>query len=62
MSAGSAARQAASISRADSIRTTVTPAGSGSCVGPVTSVVRAPSRAMEAAMAWPCLPEDRLAM
>ena len=62
MSAGSAASQAASISRADSTRRTVTPGGSGTATGPETRVTRAPSAASAAAMAWPCLPLLRLAM
>ena len=62
MSAGSAARTALSISSAVSTRTVSTPAGGGTCVGPVTSVTRAPSAAASAAMALPCLPEERLAM
>ena len=61
-SAGSARRTASSISRADSMWTTSTPAGSASRVGPVTSVTRAPSAAASAAMAAPCLPDERLAM
>ena len=39
-----------------------TPAGSGIATGPETSRTSAPSRASAAAMAWPCLPEERLAM
>ena len=62
MSAGSAARTASSISRAVSTRTTLTPAGSGRLVGPLTSVTSAPSARASAAIAAPCLPEERLAM
>ena len=61
-SAGSAASTAASISRAVSTSIRVTPAGVGRCTGPATSVTRAPACAAAAAMAKPCLPEDRLAM
>ena len=61
-SAGSARRQAASISSAVSTCTTSTPFGSGRRTGPETSVVRAPSAASAVAMAWPCLPDERLAM
>ena len=57
-----AARQAASIWSAESIFTTVTPAGSGTVTGPLTSVTSAPSCARAAAMAWPCLPEEWLEM
>src|SRR5262245_20155796 len=52
-SAGSAARQDASISSAVSTWRTVTPGGSGSAVGPETSTVSAPRRARAAAIAWP---------
>ena len=62
MSAGSAASQAVSMSRADSTWTVVTPGGSGSVTGPATSVTRAPSAASAAAMEWPCLPLLRFAM
>ena len=62
MSAGSASRTASSISRAVSTRTTFTPAGSGRLVGPLTSTTSAPSAAASAAIAEPCLPEERLAM
>ena len=62
MSAGSAASVAASISCAVSTFTTVTPAGSGSATGPLTSVTSAPSAAAALAKAWPCLPEERLAI
>ena len=62
ISDGSAARQASSISLADSTRTISTPAGSGSWVGPLTSRVLAPARASAAAIAWPCLPDERLPM
>src|SRR5215471_19495426 len=57
-STGSAASQAASISAAVSIATTSTPSGEGSCVGPETSTVSAPSAAKAAAIACPCLPEE----
>ena len=57
-STGSAASQAASISAAVSTGTSLTPAGAGSCVGPETSTVSAPSAASAAAIAWPCLPEE----
>ena len=63
MSAGSAARTASSISRAVSTCTDLDAGRIGArCVGPVTSVTRAPSAAASAAMAAPCLPEERLAM
>ena len=61
-SAGKAALTAASISRAVSMRRVSTPAGSGRLTGPVTSVTRAPACAAAAAIAWPCLPEERLAI
>ena len=61
-STGSAASHAFSISAADSMRTTETPGGSASPVGPETSVVAAPRRASAPAMAWPCLPDERLPM
>ena len=61
-SAGSAASTAASISRAVSTCTVFTPAGSGNVTGPETSVTSAPAAAAARAMAWPCLPEERLAM
>ena len=51
-----------SISRAVSTLTTFTPAGSGRLTGPDTSVTSAPAAAAAAAMAWPCLPDERLAM
>src|SRR5436190_2355542 len=57
-----AARQAASICSADSIFTTVTPAGSATPTGPLTRVTSAPSWASAAAIAWPCLPEEWLEM
>src|SRR5215472_12152099 len=57
-STGSVASQAASISAAVSTGTTLTPAGGGSCVGPETSTVSAPSAASAAAIACPCLPEE----
>jgi len=44
------------------MRTRATPAGSGSRVGPEIRVVRAPARAKAAAIAWPCLPDERLPM
>ena len=62
MSAGSAACAAASISRAVSTRTTFTPGGSAMLVGPQMSVTSAPSARASAAMAAPCLPDERLAM
>ena len=62
MSAGRAASHATSIWRADSTWTTWTPGGSGCWVGPVTSVVFVPRRISASAMAWPCLPDDRLAI
>ena len=62
MSAGSDVSTAASISRALSIRITATPGGSGIPTGPETSVTAAPARAAAAAMAWPCRPDERLAM
>ncbi len=40
----------------------VTPAGSAIDTGPETSRTSAPSRASAAAIAWPCLPDERLAM
>ena len=40
----------------------VTPAGSAIETGPDTSRTSAPSFASAAAMAWPCLPDERLAM
>ncbi len=61
-SAGSARSHAVSISRADSMRNTETPGGSASAVGPETSTVSAPISASAAAIAWPCLPEERFAM
>ena len=36
--------------------------GSGTLTGPDTSVTSAPAAAAAAAMAWPCLPDERLAM
>src|SRR5690242_1667187 len=57
-----ASRQAASIWSAESIFTTVTPAGSGTLTGPLTSVTSAPSCASAAAIAWPCLPDEWLEM
>ena len=62
ISAGSAASTAASISRALSTRTVLTPGGSGIATGPDTRVTSAPASAAARAMAWPCLPEERLAM
>ena len=47
---------------ANSTRTTATPAGSGSWTGPLTSVTSAPAAASAAAIAWPCSPDERLAM
>ena len=60
-SAGSAFSTAASISRAVSTCTTDTPGGSGRLTGPLTSITSAPAAAAAAAMAWPCLPDERLA-
>ena len=57
-STGSAASLAASICRAVSTATSLTPDGVGSCVGPETSTVSAPSAASAAAIACPCLPEE----
>ena len=39
-----------------------TPGGSGTVTGPETSTTSAPEAAAAAAMAWPCRPEERLAM
>ena len=50
-SAGSALRTAASMSRALSTWTTVTPGGSGIATGPLTSVTLAPAAAAAAAIA-----------
>src|SRR5262249_46470341 len=61
-SAGSAFVTAASMSCAVVILTTATPGGSGRLTGPDTSVTSAPAAAAAAAMAWPCLPDERLAM
>src|SRR5262245_43726880 len=61
-SAGSAFVTTASMSCAVLTLTTVTPGGSGTLTGPETSVTSAPAAAAAAAMAWPCLPEERLAM
>src|SRR6516225_3379789 len=61
-SAGSALATAASMSCALVILTTATPGGSGTLTGPDTSVTSAPASAAAAAMAWPCLPEERSAM
>ncbi len=60
-SAGSALSTALSMSRALSTWMTETPGGSGKLTGPLTSVTSAPARAAAAAMAWPCLPDERLA-
>src|SRR5680860_1588273 len=62
MSAGSASRVASSISCAVSTLMTSTPSGSGKLTGPDTSVTRAPAATAARASAWPCLPEERLAM
>ncbi len=43
-------------------RITVTPAGSRNSTGPETSVTSAPAARAAAAMAKPCLPEERLAI
>ena len=51
-----------SISRAVSTRTTVTPGGSASAVGPLTRMTSAPAARAAAAIAWPCRPEERLPM
>ena len=40
----------------------VTPTGSGIATGPDTSVTSAPAAAAAAAIAWPCFPDERLAM
>src|SRR5215467_8290958 len=61
-SAGSAFVTAASMSCAVVTLTMATPGGSGTFTGPDTSVTWAPASAAAAAMAWPCLPEERLAM
>src|SRR6266700_3046305 len=61
-STGRARSTASRISRAVSTLTAVTPSGSGMCTGPQTRITSAPAAAAAAAMAWPCLPEDRLAM
>src|SRR3954452_21249410 len=60
--AGSAASTAASMSRADSTFTMLTPRGPATFTGPETSVTAAPAEAAASAMAWPCLPEERLAI
>src|SRR5262245_24727642 len=60
-SAGSALVTAASMSCAVVTLTTATPGGSDTFTGPETSVTSAPAAAAAAAMAWPCLPEERLA-
>ena len=57
-SAGSAVSTAASISRAVSTWTVLTPGGSGSATGPLTSVTAAPASARARAMAWPWRPEE----
>src|SRR5581483_71564 len=62
ISAGRAARTAASMSSAVSTRTTLTPGGSARLTGPHTSVTSAPSARASAAIATPCLPDERLAM
>src|SRR5215216_4386129 len=62
ISAGKAASTRCSMSRADSTRITVTPAGSRNSTGPETSVTSAPAACAAAAMAKPCLPEERLAI
>src|SRR4051794_25862324 len=62
MSAGSAACTCSSICRADSTCLTVTPWGSLRSTGPLTRITSAPAASAAAAIAKPCLPEDRLAM
>src|SRR3984957_6299637 len=61
-SAGSACSTALSICCAVSTFTTDRPGGSGRLTGPDTSTPSAPAAAAAAAMAWPCLPEERLAI
>src|SRR5262249_54431957 len=61
-SAGSALVTAASMSCAVVTLTTATPGGSGTLTGPETSVTSAPASAAGAAVAWPCLPGERLAV
>ncbi|MNL25529.1 hypothetical protein D3C87_1470140 [compost metagenome] len=62
ISTGSLEITASRISSARSTWTVATPAGSAIVTGPETSVTSAPNSASAAAMAWPCLPEERLAM
>ena len=57
-----AAADAAIMSRAVVTRTVRMPSGSGKFTGPETSVTSAPAWAAAAAMAWPCLPDERLAI
>src|SRR5262249_42398175 len=61
-SQGSALRTACSICCAVSTATSSTPVGAASWLGPEMSVTRAPSACAAAAMAVPCLPEERLAI
>ena len=61
-SAGRSCSTASRISRAVSTWIVVTPAGSGIVTGPETRRTSAPSLASAAAIAWPCLPDERLAM
>ena len=60
ISAGRAASQAASISRAVSTSMRRTPLGADKAVGPLTKVTSAPKAARAEAIAYPCLPEERL--
>ena len=55
-------RPPSAISRAVSTSMRSTPGGVASATGPATSVTRAPSAASAAAIAKPCLPDERLAM
>ena len=61
-SAGSAFSTAASICRAVSTCTTDDAGRIGQLTGPLTNTTSAPAAAAAAAMAWPCLPDERLAM
>src|SRR5690606_36981423 len=51
---------ASCISAAVVTRSTVTPGGESSAVGPLTNVTRAPRCAASRAIAYPIFPEDRL--
>src|SRR4051794_37265683 len=61
-STGRADSTCCNMSRAVSTCTARTPGGSSSPTGPVTKVTSAPAACAAAAIAKPCLPEDRLAM